>query len=133
MFSYGLLLMDTPVLADQQKLSHQHCVDTGCHVEGFSNSLESGLPFYVRVYLVEPHINKNEIYQKIFNENPIQYLYWVMTSSERDILVLIGTYYQFLVIFWIKIPKFTLHKSRSVMIKMIDFNSMSTHQGLFYA
>ena len=28
-FSYGLLHMDTPVLADQQELTYINCVDTG--------------------------------------------------------------------------------------------------------
>ena len=31
-FSYGLLHLDTPLLADQQKL-HQLCVNTGCQQE----------------------------------------------------------------------------------------------------
>ena len=33
MFYYGLLRMDTPVLANQQKHIHQYCVDTGCSLE----------------------------------------------------------------------------------------------------
>ena len=44
---------------------------------------------------------------KIFNEDHIQYLHWVMIFSERDVLILLGTNSQFLVIFLTKI--YTIH------------------------
>ena len=35
-FSYRLLHMNIPVMADQQKFSHQICAETGCHLQDFS-------------------------------------------------------------------------------------------------
>ena len=37
-FSYGLLHMDTPVSADNQKLIYQLCADIGGHLEDFVKS-----------------------------------------------------------------------------------------------
>ena len=64
-------------------------------------------PFYFSLSLVDPHTNKNDISwtphikklnsSRIFNENNIQYLHWVMTFHERDVL---GTNCQFLVRFF---------------------------------
>ena len=48
-------------------------------------------PFYDRIYLVNSHISKNKIYQKIFNESHIQYLQWVKTFSEQHVLALFST------------------------------------------
>ena len=39
MFSYGLLHMDTPVLANQQIYIHQLCVDTECNLEDLQGTI----------------------------------------------------------------------------------------------
>ena len=39
MLSYGLLDMNTPVLADQQKLPFISSVDTGCHLDDLSRAI----------------------------------------------------------------------------------------------
>ena len=36
-------------------------------------------------YILDSHINKNETYSKIFDENHIKYLHWLMTFSERGV------------------------------------------------
>ena len=41
MFSYGHLHLDTPMLANQEKLIHQFCADTGCHLEDLPLGMDS--------------------------------------------------------------------------------------------
>ena len=54
------------------------------NIQTYISGCLTRIAIWIKMMSCWPHINKHEIFEKVFYENHIQYLRWVMTFSERD-------------------------------------------------
>ena len=86
---YGLLHMDTPVLAKEQKLTFSCCVNTGCHLEDLQSAMANRDRWQERVkgISVESMPWWREMWRKWWQvyhfKNPFELGYYICTLCEE--------------------------------------------------